>query len=379
MDQVWSGVDRLIDGYARVRPADLVLVPYTPDSREPASWVVSTLRARGVATTPLAMRALEDVSFPSRLEAALPAPSELDGRKLVIISLERDTMSHTEVFREALRRYAPEQWLTIRMISASTEFFTHAMQADAAELSARNVAVLERLMSAGELRVTSPGGTDLRVTLKPEQYKWLSNRGAYRPGGMIVLPPGEVATFPESVDGVLVADGAFNINVFTRLDARLGRAPISVTIERGRAVHFSCDDAKLSEMLRLCFDRPNARRVGEVGFGTNWAIPTWIPLNSHINERRPGLHIGFGQHNQSVYVVDYRCDIHMDLITDGGLVWADGDASPLDLKQVLPSPNAHPSLVMDEDIDGDCCGLWLEDLRAGVCVPRSAPSPASAD
>ena len=374
MNELWSGVDRLIDDYAQIQARDVVVVPYTPDSREPASWIVSTLRSRGVETTALAMRPLEDDTFETRFIAALPAVDALDGRKLVVMTLERDTMSHTDVVRNVLRRYPLDRWIALRLISTSAEFFTHAMQSSRRDLSERNTAVLERLMQTRRVRVRTRGGTDLQAEFDPDRYKWLSNRGAYRPGGMIVLPPGEVATFPVSVDGVLVADGAFNINVFTRLDARLARGPITVRIEGGMATDFACADPQLREMVRLCFERPNARRVGEVGFGTNAAIPGWIPLNSHINERRPGLHIGFGQHNQSVYIVDYRCDIHMDLITDGGLVWTDDAGEPLDLTRVSPSTGEHPTLVMDEDIDGDCCGLWLDDLRAGVCIPRGAPA-----
>jgi hypothetical protein len=375
MERVWAGVDQLLDEYTRVRDDDVVIIAYTPDSREPAAWIVSTLQARGVETRPVVMRPFEDPGFRDRIEELLPPPEQLEGRKLVIITAERDTMSHTGVLRDVLTRYRDDQWLTARIISASREFFTHAMNVSAAHLSGVNTALLERLMDARELRVTTGGGTDLRIVLNPDRYRWLSNRGAYRPGGFMVLPPGEVATFPESMDGVFVPDGAFNVNVFTRLDPRLGDHPPTIRIADGRAVDFSCDDARVSELLRLCFERPNATRVGEVGFGSNSAISGWVGLNSHINERRPGIHLGFGQHNQSIYIVDYECDIHLDLIANGALVWVDGAQDPIDVARVTPSRGAHPVMVMDEDIDGDCCGLWLSDLRAGACVPRAVPPP----
>lgn len=377
MERVWAGVDHLLDEYAKVRDDDIVIIAYTPDSREPAAWVVSTLRTRGVDTRPVVMRPFEDPGFGDRLEELLPAPEDLDGRKLVIITLERDTMSHTGVFREVLPRYRDDQWLTARIISASREFFTHAMNASADHLSGVNTALLERLMDARELRVTTAAGSDLKIVLNPGRYRWLSNRGAYRPGGFVVLPPGEVATFPESVDGVFVVDGAFNVNVFTRQDPRLAGHPPIIQIKDGHAVDFSCDDPTISELLRLCFERPNATRVGELGFGSNSAIPDWVALNSHINERRSGIHLGFGQHNQSIYIVDYECDIHLDLIANGALIWVDGASEPIDVARVTPSNGPHPVMVMDEDLDGDCCGLWLSDLPAGECVPRAVPPPAS--
>ncbi len=94
-------------------------------------------------------------------------------------------------------------------------------------------------------------------------------------------------------------------------------------------------------------------------------------MNSHVNERRPGVHFGFGQHNQSIYLVEYPCEIHMDMIAMGAQVWVDDDPVPVDLEKITPSRNAHPKLdarvLMDEDIDGDCCGLFLDNGLNAVC------------
>jgi hypothetical protein len=79
------------------------------------------------------------------------------------------------------------------------------------------------------------------------------------------------------------------------------------------------------------------------------------------------VHLGFGQHNQSIYIMEYDCPIHMDMIASGGRVWADGAQEPVDLRDFAPSTGTHPTLVLDEDIDGDCCGLWLDDEQAGAC------------
>jgi leucyl aminopeptidase (aminopeptidase T) len=376
MDRVWAGVDRLLDDYAEVGKDQLAVVAYTPDSREPAAWITTGLRTRGVETRVVAMRPFEDPDIQDKLDAVLPSPEQAAEHKFVIFTVERDTMSHTGVIRDSLAKYDPDRWLAARIISASEEFFTHAMNASPGELSRINTALLERLMNARQIRVTTAAGTDLTARFEPDRYRWLSNRGVRRPGGMMILPAGEVATYPASVDGVLVADGAFNANVYTRIDARLGEHPPTIRIEGGVAVDFSCADSAISELIRLCFTRPNATRVGELGFGSNRLIPGYIPMNSHINERRPGLHLGFGQHNQPVYAMDYDCDIHLDLIARGALVWVDQDPEPFDVVQVAPSAGAHPAgSVMDEDIDGDCCGRWLSDMRAGQCVARAVPPP----
>lgn len=372
MDAVWDGVDRLLDGFAKVSTQDTAVVGYTPESRESAAWIITALRERGIPTRSLTMSPLVDPDIERKLGDVLPGPDELGTGRLVVITAERDTMSHTGVFRDVLGAYDTSRRFVARIISASPEFFTHAMNRGPEELSSRNAALLERFMKARRLRITSAGGTDLRVELNPDRFAWLSNRGVWRPGPFMVMPPGEVATFPDSVDGVLVADGAFNVNVLTRVDARLAANPVTVRVQAGHAVDWECADPDVQKLIDTCYKTPNATRVGEVGFGTNNGIPEYIALNSHINERTPGLHIGFGQHNQNLSVIDYDCDIHLDLIADGALVWVDDAPEPIDLRNITPSPRPHPLAVIDEDIDGDCCGLWLSDLQAGQCVPRSA-------
>ncbi|WP_217442155.1 hypothetical protein, partial [Myxococcus sp. CA039A] len=102
-------------------------------------------------------------------------------------------------------------------------------------------------------------------------------------------------------------------------------------------------------------------------FGTNGGLGEFISMNSHINERHPGVHLGFGQHNQSIHVLDYYSPIHMDLISPGGQVWVDDDQVPLDLLNLKPSQVPHPKLVFNEDIDGNCCGLTGDEEMREVC------------
>jgi hypothetical protein len=113
-----------------------------------------------------------------------------------------------------------------------------------------------------------------------------------------------------------------------------------------------------------------AYNVGELGFGTNFCVRDPIAMNSHINERRPGVHLGFGQHNQDPGVVGYQCAVHLDLIARGGLVWVDDDKVPLDLENITPSPAVHPCGPRDEDLFSpdfedleidDCCGIVTGD------------------
>lgn len=367
--RAWGGVQSLLDRYVHIGRDDVVVLLYTSDSYQSAAWVSAALEMRDVPVTRVWMAPLTDDGFPARLTPALPPPWEVKGR-LVLLSFERDTMSHTAAIATAVSGYAKDRRVLFRAISASPGLFRTALHADPDELTGRNTTVLRRLMSARKLRITTRGGSDLSVTLDNDRHRWVSNRGMARPGGTVILPAGEVATFPASIAGTFVADFAFNVNAITDRDARLRRHPVRVWVEDGRAVRHQSDDPETSRFLDECFSKYCAYNVGELGFGTNDRVREPISLNSHINERRPGVHLGFGQHNQDPGVVGYQCAIHLDLIARGGLIWADDDAKPIDLERLAGSDQPHPANPRDEDIFSpelddidvdDCCGILTSD------------------
>jgi hypothetical protein len=375
--EVWAGVQSLLDDYAAVRTSDTVMLLYTSDSYEAAVWISAALELRDVPVRRVWMAPLVDPGFPVRLAERLPTPDHLSGR-LVVITLERDTLSHGRTLRDVLAVYGRDRWLMLRAISVCPQLFSTALRVAPQDLSDRNTALLERLRPASRLHITTSSGTDLRVTLDP-RHRWISNRGTAQPGTVLILPAGEIATYPAEIDGVFVADFAFNVNAITDLDARLGTRPVTVTIEGGQAKRFDCPDDEITELLELCFSRQNARRVGELGFGTNSAIRGPIEMNSHINERCPGVHLGFGQHNQDLAVVSYQAAIHLDLIARGGTVRTDFASESVQLEN-LPAPTgAHPNGLLHQDVSSacetdldvdDCCGV----IRGGDLQPieRSA-------
>jgi hypothetical protein len=369
-EDIQRGVDTLLDDYMSVQTTDTIVIAYTPDSREPAAWVTVALRARGLRPAVVAMRPFADPDFEQRLAAVLPDESSLTGR-LVILTVELDTISNVSVLESVFSRYGGDRCLILRIINASPEFFTMSLNLTPTELSGLNSGLLRRLYDAKQLRIRTESGTDLSIEVDSASYEWISNRGVWRSGGFTLLPPGEIATYPVRINGTLVADGAFNANVITKVDARLSANPVTVQIRDNEAIGFECSDEPLSELLRLCFASPYGTHVGELGFGTNSGIDRFISTNSHINERRPGVHIGFGQHNQSLERVSYIADIHLDLIAPGAKVWLDDDPTPIDLANLAPSDEPHPDNILDEDI-GDCCGLVVGQLRALAC--RQAPA-----
>lgn len=371
-EKIWRGVQSLLDAYVRIAGGDTAVILYTSDSHRSAALVCAALEMRGIAAARVWMAPLVDAGFEARLRAELPAIETFGGR-LILFSFERDTFSHTGALTRALAAYPPARLRIFRSISASDSLFADALLATPEDLSRRNVALLTRLTRARHLRITTRGGTDLDVTLDAI-HRWISNRGRARDGGTVILPAGEVATFPARISGVHVADFAYNVNAITEDDVRLERFPVTIEIDGGRVVAYGCEDARTMRFLDAALTTHCAYNVGELGFGTNFGIGEPIAMNSHINERRPGVHLGLGQHNQDPGVVGYQCAIHLDLIARGGIVVVDGGGDVIDLEQLVPSDAPHPESTRDEDVfspdalsieDGDCCGL----LADGVLTP----------
>jgi len=220
-------------------------------------------------------------------------------------------------------------------------------------------------MGAKRLHLTTESGTDLHVELD-SKHRWISNRGIHRPGNFLILPAGEVATYPGKISGTLVANFAFHINTIIEQDTRLKEHPITVEIVDNKVVDYHCSDPTLLEYMTDNFNKENAKNVGELGFGTNHGVDEAVPINSHVNERRPGIHIGFGQHNQRG-LLDYKCDVHMDLIAKGGLIWIDDDVTPIDLDNIIPSVNEHPERLYDEDVFSPKTEIVLDDCCGTIC------------
>jgi Thermophilic metalloprotease (M29) len=362
--KIWRGANCLIDNYAKVKVEDKVIIAYTKSCRETAAWIIHALELRNIEVNSVWMKPLKDDGFLDRLINVLPAEEKLaeDGI-LHIMVFEADTLSHTSEIRKAVSVYSKDKYLVTRLMSAYPELFSYALHASPEELLARNATILQRCMQARTLRIKCSSGTDLTVKLDSERFRWISNSGVRREGDTLILPAGEVATHPECIDGMLVADFAFNLNATARIDTCLEFNPVRVFIEKGKAVDFECENKGVYDLIAKCFGNLNGANVGELGFGTNFCVQNATPLNCHINERCPGVHLGFGQHNQVENL--YKCITHLDLISKGGLVWIDDDVIPLNLADIVPSLTPHPSNSqaedvfspdLDPDLRNDCCG-----------------------
>ncbi|WP_327096062.1 hypothetical protein OIE68_39945 [Nocardia vinacea] len=374
-NKILSGVRDLLDAYLSIRDGDSCIVVYTPPCREYAAYLKIELDSRGISNDAVAMRPYSDLGLREELGRFLPDLARSPG-KLCVITLEAEGITNSDVFEEIISEYGKSRVKLFRIISASDELFYYGLKSSPQEISQRNATLLELFRSENEIRVRNTAGTDVLIEFDHDRYDWVSVRGAWRPGVFTVLPAGELATYAKSVNGRIVADGAMRVNVVHTLDPRLEVNPISITVEDSLATHLECADDDLLELAQACFRRPHGNRVGELGFGTNAGCTTFAAHNSHLNERFPGLHIGFGSHNQPFEIVDYLTDIHLDVVTNDAEVELPRAGRTIRLSELAPRPGIiHPFMTRDNDLVGDCCSRGcLPTLQNGLLFNGATPS-----
>lgn len=180
------------------------------------------------------------------------------------------------------------------------------------ELRAMQATLIERLARADVIELKGPG-TDLK--LRVAGRTWLNSDGRRN------MPSGEVFTGPleESAEGVIT------FTIPSSVGGTLVR-DVELRFEAGRVV--SARAAEGDDMLQAQLNTDaGARRLGEIGIGTNFAITQPI-LNTLYDEKIGGtVHLALGRSYPESGGVNESA-IHWDLITDlrqGGEIRLDGE------------------------------------------------------
>ncbi|MFW2332250.1 peptidase M29 [Ilumatobacter sp.] len=187
--------------------------------------------------------------------------------------------------------------------------------------------------AADEMRVTSPAGTDLRISLA-DAFVAGSSGWCTEPGSIAHWPGGLVVAFPAagSVDGTLVlAPGDVNLTFKEYV-----RTPITLTIERDyvTAVRGEGHDAELFESYLAAFGEPEAYAVSHVGWGMNpaarWeAMAMWDKADINGTELR-AFAGNFLYSTGANEVAQRFCRGHVDLPMRHCTVTLDGEPVVID-------------------------------------------------
>lgn len=227
-------------------------------------------------------------------------------------------------FRLPFARFLRQE-LSVRhghMIGITPALMQAGMLADYHRVATLTFGVKAAMEQATEVRVTSPQGTDLRVTLDNARLRWVAFPGLYhQPGQWGNLPEGETCTAPAAISGVLQADllGDYFAEKYGPL-----ASPLAFHIEDGTVHHVDHADVALAQEVTDYLDSvANGRRVGEFAIGTNEAL-TALSGNLLQDEKIPGVHLAFGNPLPEVTQAHWTSDIHVDAIAPGCSIWADG-------------------------------------------------------
>jgi leucyl aminopeptidase (aminopeptidase T) len=205
-----------------------------------------------------------------------------------------------------------------------------AMTADFFAIRERAERLAALWRTTGEVRVTSPAGTDLRATVTGrEPMAWLT--GICRnPGEVSALPGGEVSLPPleGTTEGVVV---------WERVASDLGalEGPVTIEVRGGRAVRV--DGGRAADRLReIVATIRDADNIGEIGIGLN----PEARIGDEITEAKKALgtvHVALGD-SANEYGGLVECEVHLDGLVMQPTIEFDGRAVVVDGRHVYDEP-----------------------------------------
>jgi aminopeptidase len=187
------------------------------------------------------------------------------------------------------------------------------------ELREFQARLVERLRGARELRIESAAGTD--VTLSVKGRTWVNSDGKRN------MPSGEVFTGPHEAS----ASGIVRFDV-PSAPAGVDVAGVELQFEDGLVVGARAERGE-EYLQRALQTDDGARRLGEIGIGTNFGIDRAIGATLFDEKIGGTVHLALGRSypetggkNESALHWDLICDLRPGgrLVADGDVVVQDG-------------------------------------------------------
>ena len=298
---------------AYVRDALLAEAP-TADPGEIWSYTITN------NTRPLA-------SLPARLVAMA---KEVDVIIVLLETLHSEELSSPTLLSDLITMYTSGARVAVGGF-ISPDILEHELSADYQHVADLSSALAARLQGTSSVHVTTPLGTDLRLSVTDRT--WHSDTGLFRGPGWGNIPAGEVFVAPveESAEGVLVIDKS--------LPGLALSEPVRIVFEGGRAV--SIEGGAGATYLEQAFNsidgQPHsewARVIGEFGIGTN--PKARLLGNIMTDEKVLGtVHIALGRND--MWGGHNSAPLHLDGVVSQPTVRVDGELLIDNGKHVLHS------------------------------------------
>jgi len=250
-----ESVRNVVRTCARVQPGELVCIAADTQTMPIALALMEAVKEAGaepVVVTMLPRRA--HGNEPPRVVAAAMKAAD------VVIQPVTYAMTHTDATRDALR--AGARVLVLRGVTE--DIMTHgAMLADYDRVDRVTREVQRRMTAANAVRVTTPSGTDLTLSVGGRSAVALTGRVG-GPGTFAAMPDGEAAISPVegTTEGMLVVD--HTMDGIGLLDA-----PIRMTVRGGRVVDISGGQSAERLAVLVAAADTTATNIAEFAIGTN--------------------------------------------------------------------------------------------------------------
>lgn len=300
------GAMLLLHDYLGLRRGDQLLIRISQDA-----WHAD--RGRTIQSL---LAIAKDATIETRVEEVGPDTifdAEEIKRATATIYATRTVSYHRRELKSLIDSMLPDPPKIMRLFDFSAELFEIGISKPRIEQHRLNNALIRRISNGKELVATSKSGTDLHIDVSGIA-SWTNSYGKCGSKFVGVLPTGEINAFCPRINGVFHLSGAVNSNFGWIDDARLNEGDLVLEIENGILTNFRTNRLDLEMALQSFLEIENAARVGELGIGTNMGIGAFVPFVSHINERYPGLHLGFGTPTQVGDAAAWPCPVHLDFI-----------------------------------------------------------------
>ena len=247
----------------QIRPFEPVLIVTDPESS-------AIGRALYEAAAEVTDRTLMMMMPTSHKKGSEPPDyvAELMRKQDVVILATKSSLTHTKARINASRTGRTR---IISMPGINENMFSiGGMTADYNALQKEIAGLASIFRRKRDVRVTSPGGTDIRFSIGA---KWRTDDNGIcnRPGQVMNLPSGRVFVFPkeDTMNGIIVIDGSWEGNLI--------QEPIIMEVENGIVTNIS--ESEISEKINSIFAEVSkplnkskaalVKTVAEFGFGMN--------------------------------------------------------------------------------------------------------------
>jgi leucyl aminopeptidase (aminopeptidase T) len=301
---------RVVNEYLGVEPHEwFLVVTDTEVSAEIPEQIVEAAFERGIDVSHMRFR-VRDTSGQEPPAPVVGAMVQAD----VCLCIARRSIYHTSAKGKA---QAAGTRGCFNAPADSSAWTAGAMTADFTEIRRIAERLADRLRRARWVRVTSPAGTDVTVSIEGREPRGWYTGIVRKPGEISAFPGGEVS-FPP-VEGT-----SYGRIVFERVMTDIGRLekPIAIVVERGHAVSIQGGD-QTTRLQELIDDVPCLTNLAELGIGLNPAAR----VGDDITETKKKLgtaHFALGD-NAGGYGGIVECPLHLDGMLFDVAIEVDGE------------------------------------------------------